>query len=54
MNIIGSCDVSIRAEVSSLSDCGRFFTMLVNEGEVNGVRLLVPAECPAAAKRLAQ
>ena len=35
----GSRDVSI-AEVSSLSDCGRFFTMLVNEGEVNGLRLL--------------
>ena len=30
------------AEVSSLRDCGRFFTMLVNEGEVDGVRLLSP------------
>eukprot|EP00435_Cladocopium_sp_Y103_P012876 s3119_g3.t1 len=37
----GGCVCSVAGGlVSSLSDCGRFFTMLVNEGEVNGVRLL--------------
>ena len=29
-------------EVSSLRDCGRFFSMLVNNGELDGIRLLSP------------
>ena len=39
----GGCVCSVAGGlVSSLRDCGRFFTMLVNEGEVDGVRLLSP------------
>lgn len=39
----GGCVCSVAGGlVSSLRDCGRFFSMLVNNGELDGIRLLSP------------
>lgn len=37
-----TCFLEKVLQVSSLGDCGRFFSMLVKNGEVDGVRLLSP------------